>query len=82
MFLRKPTSAWIRLANESLQSAFDHKRIFFAGAAMNDDYNNQRKSRVPIEELKFIRNDPNEKGGKGDKGCKACKGGPQTQHRL
>ena len=65
VFLRKPTSAWIRLANESLQSAFDHKRIFFAGAAMNDDYNNQRKSRVPIEELKFMRNDPNQKGGKG-----------------
>lgn len=65
VFLRKPTSAWIRLANESLQSAFDHKRIFFAGAAMNDDYNNQRKSRVPVEELKFIRNDPNQKGGKG-----------------
>ena len=63
--LRKPTSAWIWLANESLQSAFDHKRIFFAGAAMNDDYNNQRKSRVPVEELKFIRNDPNQKGGKG-----------------
>ena len=65
VFLRKPTSAWIRLANESLQSAFDHKRIFFAGAAMNDDYNNQRKSRVPIEELKFMRNDPNQKGGRG-----------------
>ena len=65
VFLRKPTSAWIRLANESLQSAFDHKRIFFAGAAMNDDYNNQRKSRVPIDELKFIRNDSNEKGAKG-----------------
>ena len=65
VFLRKPTSAWIRLANESLQSAFDHKRIFFAGAAMNDDYNNQRKSRVPIDQLKFIRNDTNEKGPKG-----------------
>jgi hypothetical protein len=65
VFLRKPTSAWIRVANESLQSAFDHKRIFFAGAAMDDDYNNQRKSRVPIDELKFIRNDPNEKSGKG-----------------
>ena len=65
VFLRKPTSPWIRVANESLQSAFDHKRIFFAGAAMDDDYNNQRKSRVPIDELKFIRNDPNEKSGKG-----------------
>jgi len=65
VFLRKPTSAWIRLANESLQSAFDHKRIFFAGAAMNDDYNNQRKSRVPIDDLKFIKGDNNDKGGKG-----------------
>jgi hypothetical protein len=65
VFLRKPTSAWIRIANESLQSAFDHKRIFFAGAAMNDDYNIQRKARVPIKDLKFIRNDPNEKGGAG-----------------
>ena len=65
VFLRKPTSAWIRFANESLQSAFDHKKIFFAGSAMNDDYNNQRKSRVPIKDLKFLRNDPNEKGGVG-----------------
>ena len=65
VFLRKPTSAWIRLANESLQAAFDHKKIFFAGAAMNDDYNIQRKSRVPIKELKFMRNDLNEKGNVG-----------------
>ena len=65
VFLRKPTSSWIRLANESLQSSFDHKRIFFAGAAMNDDYNNQRKSRVPIEELKFLKNDTDEKAAKG-----------------
>ena len=65
VFLRKPTSAWIRIANESLQSAFDHKRIFFAGAAMNDDYNNQRKSNIPIKELKFLRNDSNEKAGVG-----------------
>jgi len=65
VFLRKPTSQWIRIANESLQAAFDHKRIFFAGAAMNDDYNIQRKSRVPIKDLKFLRNDPNEKGGAG-----------------
>lgn len=65
VFLRKPTSAWIRIANESLQAAFDHKRIFFAGGAINDDYNNQRKARVPIKDLKFIRNDSNEKGAVG-----------------
>ena len=60
VFLRKPSSSWIRAANESLQSAFDHRKIFFAGAAMNDDYNIQRKSSVPIKGLKFIRNDSNE----------------------
>jgi len=65
VFLRKPSSQWIRAANESLQSAFDHKKIFFAGAAMNDDYNIQRKSRVPIKNLKFIRNDPNTSGAAG-----------------
>ena len=48
-----------------MQAAFDHKRIFFAGGAINDDYNNQRKARVPIKDLKFIRNDSNEKGGAG-----------------
>jgi len=56
VFLRKPTSKWIRYANELLQASFDHKRIFFAGAAMNDDYNKQRKARIPIKKLKFIRN--------------------------
>ena len=65
VFLRKPTSPWIRIANESLQASFDHKKIFFAGAAMNDDYNAQRKARIPIKDLKFLRNDPNEKGGAG-----------------
>ena len=65
VFLRKPTSPWIRIANESLQASFDHKKIFFAGAAMNDDYHAQRKARIPIKDLKFLRNDPNEKGGAG-----------------
>lgn len=55
VFLRKPSSQWIRNANESLQAAFDHKRIFFAGAAMDQDFNIQRKSNIPIKELKFLR---------------------------
>ena len=59
VFLRKPSSQWIRAANESLQAAFDHKKIFFAGAAMDDEYNNQRKAPIPIKDLKFIKNDPN-----------------------
>lgn len=56
VYLRKPSSQWIRYANESLQSAFDHKNIFFAGAAMDDDYNMQRKSPIPIKDLKFLNN--------------------------
>jgi hypothetical protein len=56
VFLRKPTSKWIRYANELLQASFDHKRIFFAGAAMNDDYNKQRKAKIPIKKLSFLPN--------------------------
>tara|TARA_R110000751_G_scaffold175302_3_gene281521 strand:+ start:1642 stop:3507 length:1866 start_codon:yes stop_codon:yes gene_type:complete len=65
VFLRKPSSPWIRAANESLQSSFDRKKIFFAGAAMNDDYNIQRKANVPIKGLKFIRSDNNQSGSAG-----------------
>jgi hypothetical protein len=53
--LRKPTSSWIRYANELLQSAFDHKKILFAGAAMNDDYSKQRNKNIPIDKIKFLR---------------------------
>lgn len=51
--LRKPTSAWIRRANELLQSNFDHKRIHFASPAIDDFYEEQRKKRIPINKLKF-----------------------------
>ncbi len=61
--LRKPSSAWIRYANESLQAAFDHKRIWFAGAAMDEAYNRQRSANIPIQTLKFSRhNDEKESG--------------------
>jgi hypothetical protein len=53
--LRKPSSNWIRFANEQLQSSFDHKRIFFAGAAMDDAYQKQRNKDIPIQEIKFLR---------------------------
>jgi hypothetical protein len=56
VILRKPSSQWIRYANESLQAAFDHKRIFFAGAAMDDDYHRQKKANIPIKDLNFLRN--------------------------
>ena len=53
--LRKPSSQWIRTANELLQSNFDHRRVFFASRAINDDYNKQRSKKIPIAKLKFLR---------------------------
>lgn len=61
--LRKPSSAWIRYANESLQAAFDHKRIWFAGAAMDEAYNKQRLANIPIQTLKFSRYDDEKESG-------------------
>ena len=54
-YLRKPTSTWIRSANEMLQSSIDHKSIWFASSAINDDYQRQRSKRVPIDKIKFSR---------------------------
>jgi hypothetical protein len=51
--LRKPSSQWIRRANELLQSNFDHKRIWFASRAINDSYDTQRRKRIPISKIKF-----------------------------
>ena len=51
--LQKPTSGWIRLANELLQANFDHQRIWFAGKALGDDYHQQTRKKIPILDLKF-----------------------------
>jgi len=56
VILRKPSSQWIRYANERLQASFDHKRIIFAGAAMDEDYYQQKKANIPVDKLKFINN--------------------------
>jgi len=56
-FLRKPSSYWIRYANEMLQAAFDHKKIWFAGAALDDDYTRQKMASIPIEEITFSKSD-------------------------
>jgi len=53
VFLRKPTSAWIRQANELLQANFDHRRIYFASRAMDDHYKSQINKKIGIENLKF-----------------------------
>ena len=55
--LRKPTSQWIRQANELLQSNFDHKRIWFASRASGDNYSKQTRKKIPIDKLNFIYHD-------------------------
>lgn len=52
--LRKPTSSWIRNANELLQANFDHKRVWFGSRAMDDSYHIQIKKNIPIKNLKFL----------------------------
>jgi len=52
--LQKPTSGWIRLANELLQANFDHKRIWFGGRPLGDNYHKQTSHSIPIKDLKFI----------------------------
>ena len=55
-FLRKPTSDWIRKANELLQANFDHKRVWFAARALDDNYHQQVKKQIPIDSLTFLPN--------------------------
>jgi len=55
VYLRKPTSKWIRQANELLQANFEHRRIFFASRAIDEAYNKQRNKSIPIEKLRFLR---------------------------
>ena len=55
LILRKPTSDWIRRANELLQANFDHKRIWFGSRAIDESYNKQRAKKIPIDKLKFLR---------------------------
>lgn len=55
LILRKPTSDWIRRANELLQANFDHKRIWFGSRAVEESYHKQRAKKIPINKLKFVR---------------------------
>jgi hypothetical protein len=55
-FLRKPTSDWIRRANELLQANFDHKRIWFGSRPLDENYHRQIKKSVPVNELTFMPN--------------------------
>lgn len=51
--LRKPSTTWIREANEMLQAAIDHKRILFGARAVDSHFEEQRKKSVPIDNLKW-----------------------------
>ena len=55
VILRKPTSNWIRQANELLQANFDHRRIYFASRATDDSYTKQKNKSIPIQDIKFLR---------------------------
>lgn len=52
--LRKPTSEWIRRANELLQANFDHQRIWFASQAVDESFQSQRRKKIPIKNLRFM----------------------------
>ena len=52
-YLRKPTSNWIRQANELLQANIDHKRIWFASPAIDEAFASQRSKEIPIDDLKW-----------------------------
>ena len=54
--LRKPTSDWIRKANELLQANFDHKRVWFGARALDKEYHAQINKKIPIDNLTFMPN--------------------------
>lgn len=55
VFLRKPSNQWNRAANELLQANIDHKRILFASQAIDASHAAQRKAKIPIGDLKWLR---------------------------
>jgi len=67
VILRKPTSGWIRQANELLQANFDHRRVMFASQAINEQYVAQKNKSIPIEEIMFLRSKDVEKQSSGAK---------------
>lgn len=54
--LRKATSDWIRKSNELLQANFDHKRLWFGGRPLDENYHKQLKKDIPIDSLIFLPN--------------------------
>lgn len=46
--LQRPSSSWIRSANEQLQAAFDHRSIWFAARSSNENYRTQLATDLPM----------------------------------
>lgn len=63
--LRKPTSGWIRIANELLQANFDHKRIWFGSRAIDESYTAQINKKINVDKLKFLNTANSEENSKG-----------------
>lgn len=58
---RKPSSTWIRFANELLQSNFDHKRIWFGGKIVNIDSFAGMEEKIGIKDLTYAKGSDFEK---------------------
>lgn len=58
--LRKPTNQWIVMANAELQSAFDHKRLWFASEPFGSDLDSQTSKNVDVSHLRFLRDEEDE----------------------
>jgi len=65
--LKSPSSEWIRIANESLQSSIDNKKIWFASKSMDEDFELKSKTKIPISTFNFIRGKAEDDGFKGQK---------------
>lgn len=59
-FLRKPSTGWIRSANELMQRSFDTKDLMFAGGAMDSDFIRQTAHPAKVDGLKFLKEEKGE----------------------
>jgi hypothetical protein len=63
-FCQNFSSNWIRFANELLQGGIENKRVKFASAPLDVDFDAQLKSGVPISDIDFDLETPDVSEGK------------------
>jgi hypothetical protein len=61
VFFVKFSTTWIRSANESLQAAFDRKKIFFTSRNLEENFYKDMSKQIPINDLVFENPDNKEK---------------------